>query len=137
MSDTPTAAEEVIEGWFLSGYRADYLAEYLNSGTVPDDSWEPHAGMRSQARANAEQLAALIRSSPAALADLNGGEWVQPNNGVHSAWWHDTEPSDEDPPSAVWRCEGFPVNAPPNDNPPPGYRPMFVFVPREATDGSN
>ena len=115
MSDTPTTAEEVI----TEAYQAWVVAS-LRPGI--HDDW-PAA------------VVAALRNSPDALADLNGGEWVQPNNGFHSAWWHDTEPSDEDPPSAVWRCEGFPVNAPPNDNPPPGYRPMFVFVPRKATNG--
>ncbi len=126
MSDTPTTAEEVIEGWFLSGYRADYLAECLNSGTVPDDSWEPHAGMRSQARANAEQLAALIRSSPAALADLNGGEWVQPESNGRMPWWQDM--SDDDPGGGGnW----FVVNAPDAPERPDDVLPLFIFVPRE------
>lgn len=135
MSDTPTTAEEAEYAVYD---RFGLIRDQMSRATAVDqlrflEEKYPNDGPHRICRlVECDENGA---PTPDALADLNGGEWVQPNNGFHSAWWHDTEPSDEDPPSAVWRCEGFPVNAPPNDNPPPGYRPMFVFVPRKATNG--
>lgn len=64
-----------------------------------------------------------LRSSPEALADLNGGEWVQPTGpgGITPHWQ----------PNADFRV----MLALPEEQPPPDTRPLFVFVPREATDG--
>jgi hypothetical protein len=54
MSDTPTTAEEVI---------TEYLTSILSASTL--------------APTIARQLVSVLRSSPEALADLNGGEWVR------------------------------------------------------------
>ena len=65
-----------------------------------------------------------LRSSPEALADLNGGEWVQPTDaaGKVPVWFQkfrDAWPEKRKP-SEIGRT-----------------RPLFVFVPKGATDGND
>ncbi len=103
MSDTPTTAEEVI----TEAYQAWVVAS-LRPGI--HDDW-PAA------------VVAALRNSPDALADLNGGEWVQPTGpgGITPHWQ----------PNADFRV----MLALPEEQPPPDTRPLFVFVPRKATNG--
>ena len=65
---------ERIAAWFLAEWHAEYLAECLNLGTTPDPEWEPHAGMRWQAAANADRLmtAALCPKGERVVLDRTG-----------------------------------------------------------------
>lgn len=71
-----------------------------------------------------EAAIADLRNSPDALADLNGGEWVQI--------------VDPDPPFTLWvDSEGGTWWTKDDDPPHPDWTHAYHFVPREATDGSN
>lgn len=66
-----------------------------------------------------EAAIADLRNSPDALADLNGGEWVQPENVNHIRPWWDGRTA------RMRERRGL------------GVGPLFVFVPRKATDGDD
>lgn len=99
MSDTPTPADDRLVAVFQDAARILYRAE-------------------------AEAVVAALRNSPDALADLNGGEWVQI--------------VDPDPPFTLWvDSEGGTWWTKDDDPPHPDWTHAYHFVPREATDGSN
>ena len=103
MSDTPTTAEEVVLRAF--------------SKAAEDDSDPGHYLSDVEAAA----IVAALRNSPEALADLNGGEWVQPKDaaGKVPVWFQkfrDAWPEKRKP-SEIGRTQ-----------------PLFVFVPKRATD---
>ena len=107
MSDTPTTAEQVA----LDALARDACCHLC--AVDPDGPWV----------GDARAVVAALRNSPAALADLNGGEWVQPTGpgGITPHWQ----------PNADFRV----MLALPEEQPPPDTRPLFVFVPRKATNG--
>lgn len=72
MADARTP-QEAIEAWFIEDWRCKYLMQCLNSGTTPEP-WEPHAGHRAQARANAELLLASFASSGFVIVACPVGE---------------------------------------------------------------
>ena len=72
MADARTP-QEAIEAWFIEDWRCKYLMQCLNSGTTPEP-WEPHAGHRAQARANAELLLASFASSGYVIVACPVGE---------------------------------------------------------------
>lgn len=101
MSDTPTTAEQVIREAMAS-----WRGTYDPRPTIP------------------AHIVAALRNSPDALADLNGGEWVQPTDaaGKVPVWFQkfrDAWPEKRKP-SEIGRTQ-----------------PLFIFVPREATDGND
>jgi len=102
MSDTPTTAEEVI-------------AQAIVATVEARRRGRSHLTTECEAGA----IVAALRSSPEALADLNGGEWVQPKDaaGKVPVWFQkfrDAWPEKRKP-SEIGRT-----------------RPLFVFVPKEG-----
>ena len=102
MSDTPTTAEEVIAQAIVATVEArrrgrSHLTAEFEAGAI----------------------VAALRSSPEALADLNGGEWVQiVDPGTPFTMWVDSE-------GGTWWTK--------DDDPPrPDWTPAYRFVPREA-----
>lgn len=96
---TPTA-EQVVR---------DALEEAAAQWQPNDGAWDAFG---------AEVIVAALRNSPEALADLNGGEWVQPidGNGKVPVWFQkfrDAWPEKRKP-SEIGRTQ-----------------PLFYFVPRE------
>lgn len=97
MSD-PTTAEQVVRD-AIDTWRDCYDADDMHGPSMQ------------------ETIVAALRNSPDALADLCGGEWVQPENVNHIRPWWDGRTA------RMRERRGL------------GVGPLFVFVPREATDG--
>ena len=132
MSDTPTTAEEAEYAVYD---RFGLIRDQMSRATAVDqlrflEEKYPNDGPHRICRlVECDENGA---PTPDALADLNGGEWVQPESNGRMPWWQDMD-DDGEGGGGNW----YVVNAPDAPERPADVKPMYVFVPKGATDGND